>query len=1278
MVGEMGKEIRKTGIDVIGDVSWGSHLCQFYETKEDLIDILVPYFKAGLENNEFCMWVTSKPLELQDAKVALRKAVGNLDEYLESGQIEFLDYSQWYTKSGKFDSDEVLRGWVDKHDRAIQSGFDGLRLTGNTFWLEEGDWRSFVDYEAVVDDVIGKYRMIAICSYALDKCRASEIIKVVSAHQYTLVRREGNWELIESSARKRAEAELQKRTHDLGERGKEQACLYGISDLAGKQGISLEEIARGAVELIPPGWQYPEITCARIILEGQEFTTRNFRETGWKQAQDITVHGERIGTVEACYLEERPGIDKGPFLKEERDLLNAVAQQLGTITERKRAEEALRERELRFHTLVENMLDCVGIYSAIRDDLGRIIDFRVDYVNAAACANNLMTKEEQTGKRLLELLPAHRETGLFDEYCEIVETGQPLAKEALTYEDVYGKEQQRLSRAFEIRATKLGDGFVAAWRDITERKRAEDRLLVATQEWRTTFDAINDGVCLLDTERKLLRYNSSLPKLLGKPLSEIMNNNWCQLVHGTSAVPVEGCPLVHMKETRHRESAVFLIGERWFNVTVDPVLDESGNLAGAVHIMADITERKLMEQQLQDYSENLERKVEERTQELKDTQVKLARSEQRYRSIFEHAGDAIVVYDRNWAVQGWNRRAEEMFGYKAEEVVGRQAQDLVRPTTPAEKRDNRRRMEQLAELATGQGFYRSQEITSYMRKDGKALPVEATGAVIRDGGGKLIGFSAIFRDISERKRLERELAHSEEKYRALFEHAGDAIVVFDTKCVIGWNRRAEEMFGYKAAEVVGRPWQAIALPAEPAARREARREAERLAAEAETDGFYQGRETVSYMRKDGRLFPLEASGAQIRDKEGKLIGFSAIFRDITERKRLEKELADSEEKYRTIFEHAGDAIVVYDANWVIRGWNRRAEEMFGYKAEEVLGRPWQDLMPAAKSEGKHGARRDAERLAAEVERQGFYRSQELVTYITKGYRPLPVETTGAIVRDSKGKPALFVAISRDISDRKRLEGEREEYARKLEAKIEEVERTRGELEEAQEQLVASERMAAIGKLASMVSHELRNPLGVIGNSAYYLKMKLGDGGEKVKSHLDILEKEVAICSKIISELLDFGRPAKPAVGEADINSIVEQTLSCCQVPSNVELVTELGEGLPKVMADKDQMQQVFHNLLLNAAQAMPQGGRLTVRTAHRDNLVQAEFADTGIGIPRDNLTRIFQPLFSTKAKGTGLGLAVTESILDRHGGTIEVESEEGKGTTFTVSLPVLQAGEAKP
>ena len=149
----MNGETRKTAIDIIADVPWGTHLCQFYQTKEDLTDILVPYFQAGLKHNEFCMWITSEPLNVEDAKRALKKEVKNLDDYIKRGQIEILDYRQWYTKPGYFDSDKVLGGWIEKEKQALEKGFHGLRLSGNTFWLEKEDWGSFKNYEATVGNL---------------------------------------------------------------------------------------------------------------------------------------------------------------------------------------------------------------------------------------------------------------------------------------------------------------------------------------------------------------------------------------------------------------------------------------------------------------------------------------------------------------------------------------------------------------------------------------------------------------------------------------------------------------------------------------------------------------------------------------------------------------------------------------------------------------------------------------------------------------------------------------------------------------------------------------------------------------------------------------------------------------------------------------------------------------------------------------------------------------------------------------------------------------------
>ena len=204
----MQNELRNSGIDMIVGVPWGTHFCQFYKTKQDLIDTLVPYFKAGLESSEFCMWVTSEPLVVAEAQEAMRGAVEHFDEYLHRGQIEIIAYNEWYLLGGTFDDERVLNGWVSKLEQALANGYAGLRLTGNTFWLERNHWQAFTEYEAKVNNVIGRYRMIAACTYCLDKCDAAAVIDVVRNHQFALIKQEGKWDIIESSIYKQAKAEI--------------------------------------------------------------------------------------------------------------------------------------------------------------------------------------------------------------------------------------------------------------------------------------------------------------------------------------------------------------------------------------------------------------------------------------------------------------------------------------------------------------------------------------------------------------------------------------------------------------------------------------------------------------------------------------------------------------------------------------------------------------------------------------------------------------------------------------------------------------------------------------------------------------------------------------------------------------------------------------------------------------------------------------------------------------------------------------------------------------
>ena len=278
------KGIRKMGIDIIGNVPWGTHICQFYETKEDLIDILVPYFKAGLENNEFCMWVTSDPLNEEEAKNAMRKAVPNIDKYFKKGQIEILPHTEWYLKGGVFDFDMVLNGWINKLNRALAKGYDGMRVTGNIAWLEKKGWNEFADYEEKVNSEIGGYQIIAVCSYGLKKCDAFDLIDVVCNHRSALIARGGKWEIIESAERKKVEEELQERERKLRTifdvlpvgisiLDANRKIIYGNPALERILGISMEGLLRGDYKsrtyLRPDSTPMPaeEYASARVVKE---------------------------------------------------------------------------------------------------------------------------------------------------------------------------------------------------------------------------------------------------------------------------------------------------------------------------------------------------------------------------------------------------------------------------------------------------------------------------------------------------------------------------------------------------------------------------------------------------------------------------------------------------------------------------------------------------------------------------------------------------------------------------------------------------------------------------------------------------------------------------------------------------------------------------------------------------------------------------------------------------------------------------------------------------
>jgi C4-dicarboxylate-specific signal transduction histidine kinase len=208
-------ELRKTGVDVVGDTPWGTHFCLFYDTTAALLDTVVPYCKAGLESGEFCLWVVAPPLTVPEALQALQDAIPDFDRYSADGSIEIVGAHDWYLQDGAFDLARVIAGWNEKLTRASAKGYAGVRVTGDTAWLERKDWKDFLEYEESLNTAIANQRLMVLCTYPLVACSAAEILDVVRTHQFAVTRRLGTWEVIETAGHKQAKAEIKRLNDEL-------------------------------------------------------------------------------------------------------------------------------------------------------------------------------------------------------------------------------------------------------------------------------------------------------------------------------------------------------------------------------------------------------------------------------------------------------------------------------------------------------------------------------------------------------------------------------------------------------------------------------------------------------------------------------------------------------------------------------------------------------------------------------------------------------------------------------------------------------------------------------------------------------------------------------------------------------------------------------------------------------------------------------------------------------------------------------------------------------
>ena len=605
----------------------------------------------------------------------------------------------------------------------------------------------------------------------------------------------------------------------------------------------------------------------------------------------------------------------------------------------------------------------------------------------------------------------------------------------------------------------------------------------------------------------------------------------------------------------------------------------------------------------------------------------------RLKGIIESAMDAIITVDEGQRLVLFNRAAEQMFGYSAQEAIGQPLDRFV----PDRFRDVHRH-----HLHTfGQSGVTSRKMGKLgtvmgLRSNGEEFPIEAAISHIDVDGKKY--YTVILRDITERKRAEDLLQESQRQLTTLIGNLPG--YVYRCRNDRGWifeylSDGVSDLTGYTMEEYLVQRTIAYGTTTHPGDRERVRQDV--LAALEQHRPFEL---TYRILTKAGEVKWVWERGEGIYAQDGALSYLEGFITDVTERKRAEHLLRQSEERYRRLIAVSPYAILVNrDARIIFA--NDQAIKLFGaVKAEEVLEKSPIDLFHA----DDHDVVRERIRELFEGTAQGPMLEG---TIVTLGGKAVDVEVSGARFVDEEG-PAILIML-RDVSERKRL----------------------------QDQLRRTERVAELGTLASGMAHEIGTPMNVILGRAEYLMDRVTE--EPIKRGLRTIITQVERITKVMNQLLSFARRKAPQRIPLDLRTVIEDGMEMFQerlASNQIRIKMEMAEPCPMVLADADQMSQVLLNLVMNALHAMPEGGTLRVGLELERPMVKLTIVDTGHGIPPEAIGNIYDPFFTTKefGKGTGLGLTVVKGIIEEHQGTIVVESEEGKGTRFTVLLPMYQSG----
>jgi PAS domain S-box-containing protein len=602
----------------------------------------------------------------------------------------------------------------------------------------------------------------------------------------------------------------------------------------------------------------------------------------------------------------------------------------------------------------------------------------------------------------------------------------------------------------------------------------------------------------------------------------------------------------------------------------------------------------------------------------------------RFEKITEMGDDGILVFDEDSRIEFANQRASELLGIPRDQILGQEFFSLIG------KRDE----EFLEEMVVrGEGVGQKVCTEMLIQTPKGVSEMEVCVAPERSEQGKIETY-AYLRDITERKRFENDLKKSEEKYRNLFESVRHGLFISTKEGrFLDCNFALWEMLGYSNKE----EFLEMDITEDLYVNPEDRKNFQRL---VETRGFVKDLE-VEFKKKGGEKITVLLTAHSKKDKGGRVTGYEGLNIDISERKKMEGELKEANEFFMNLIESSVDGIIVTKMNGEILIFNKGAENILGYQSEEVVGKMnIQSIYPA-------GVAREVTEKLRSPDYGGVGKLTSFpIIHCRKDGDLVEGDLSASIIYDETGKEIASVGIFKDLRERLKMERD---------------------LQRIREALLQSEKLAAMGRLTSQIAHELNNPIYGIMNTLELLKTEIPPENKRRKI-LDLSLSEIQRLSEMLRNMLSFSKPEEEERKKVDLNNLLEGILLMMEKQmkeANVKIVTQFDREIPEIMASTNQMRQVFLNMFKNAKEAMPKGGTITVKTETERNNVLVRIEDTGIGIPEGIRSEIFEAFFTTKqkVKGVGLGLSVCYGIIKDHRGEIKVDSEEGKGTTFTISLP---------